>query len=307
VLTLPLVAVPAGVLELELEDELEVVGAAVEAEVENPPPDEPRDPQPTSAPAPARSATTRASTTRIFMLFSSPGADYTNGCHRSSTRLCNARVRFPHSAVGFLLGCASELRPAKLKADSGLGDLFKGKNVESDQKAGGLPGWAIALAAGTALVVLPLVAWNLGAAKPQEPPGAASSPAPAKALAVTAPPSPAPAPAASPESPATPPKASDTAALGEPPSDERVWDGHRWRKTPAGHKHGRDCGHFQDGNRWKLFASEPREYPDATEVQRARPESGLYDWGGKVWFLPDHVHGPGCHHHLRNNVWYLDD
>jgi hypothetical protein len=298
------VAVPAGVLELELEVAAGVAGAAVEAEVENPPPDEPFEPQPTSAPVPATSAATSAlARRRVFMLFFSR-PDYTNACHRASTRSRNARVRFPHSAAGFLLGCASQKRPAKLLLDTGLGDRsFEGKNVDSNQ-AGGLPGWAVALAAGTALVVLPLVAWNLGATKPPESPGAAPSASPANALAVTA--APTSASGATPVS-ATPPKASDGSALAESPSDERVWDGHRFRKTPVGHKHGRDCGHFQDGDRWKLFASEPREYPDATDIQRARPESGLYDWGGKVWFLPDHVHGPGCHHHMRDNVWYLDD
>jgi hypothetical protein len=173
--------------------------------------------------------------------------------------------------------------------------------VESKDQGGGLPGWALALA-GVVVVMGPIVAWNLGTPppKPDRPPGVPV----ASPLALTADPAKPPAPAAT-SAPAPPSKPGS--AVVDLPADERVWDGHKWRRTPAGHHHGRDCGHFLDGNRWKAFAADPREYPDATDIQRARPESGLYDYDGKVWFLRDHVHGPGCFHHLKDRVWYLDD
>jgi len=86
--------------------------------------------------------------------------------------------------------------------------------------------------------------------------------------------------------------------------NERVWDGHRWRRLPKDHVHGKGCGHFQRNDKWNLYANDPRPCPyEVPDYIRKDPEKGVYELDGKTYRLPEHTHGPGCGHTKTESGW----
>jgi hypothetical protein len=157
------------------------------------------------------------------------------------------------------------------------------------------------------------------------PSASASSPAP-NAVATTPPvvrpspatrasPSPVPSPSpvavvSSPVARAPEPSPSPVARHREPQEDLNafVWDGHLWRRTEPGHKHGAQCIHVFVGGRWRTDAEEPREYDGTLEdYQRKDPDNGLYEFRGKIYWLRGHTHSGRCLHKLGPYGWYLPE
>ncbi len=86
-----------------------------------------------------------------------------------------------------------------------------------------------------------------------------------------------------------------------------MFDGHLWRRTEPGHKHGPSCGHVKRSRGWCTDHRDPRPYDDSRmdDMDRRDPAKGLYEYGGQTWILVGHVHGAKCFHVLRDGRWYL--
>lgn len=143
---------------------------------------------------------------------------------------------------------------------------------------------------------------------PEEP-----APSPSPTPSPTPTPSPSPSPSPSPEAPPPVPSPSPAAvvapvAIADLPPDERVWDGHQWERTAEGHRHGPSCSHVLVGARWQLFAVEPRIYDGPVQdYNLKRPDDGLYDFRGQIYWLRDHVHGASCGHRYGVYGWFLPE
>jgi serine/threonine protein kinase len=150
-------------------------------------------------------------------------------------------------------------------------------------------------------------------ADPVPPPAPLPAPPPAPAPAPEAPPPELP-PPVSPPPPPPPPAPAPPAGPPVPtlagvsaadlPPNERVWDGHRWRRLSRDHVHQKGCGHYFRNDRWNLYTMDPRVYMyDVPDYIMKDPEKGVYECGGKIYYLPEHKHGPGCGHTKIEGGW----
>src|SRR5581483_7340859 len=118
---------------------------------------------------------------------------------------------------------------------------------------------------------------------PAPPPPTPPPPAPPPPPPPPAPPPPPPAPPPPPPPPAEPPPPPAPVATADLPENQRVWDGHRWRRLGADHAHAKGCGHYRHHERWNLYPTDPRVLSyDVPDRVRNDPNSGVYEWDGKT-------------------------